>query len=166
MVITKHHRRNKKRKHTQIPFFVVACFFFFYFLLQLFSIFFQGNFKTEQRDQNASNAQLTRHSFSREGRGETIKKILSLGSMVMHRTTHTNLSTKGALGLEQKVYSDSNTRSTQIGATRYTWIQTEALLRFEYKVYLDWSNKVYSDSSTKCTRIRPQEVQIKASNCD
>jgi hypothetical protein len=62
-----------KRKHTQIPFFVVA-FFVSFCSNFLLIIFFQGNLKTEKQDQNASNEQLTTHTFSREGRGKMLKK--------------------------------------------------------------------------------------------
>jgi hypothetical protein len=116
-VITKHLRRNKKTH--KAPFLLFLVFFLFlFFLLQLFfDIFFKVTSKLNSRTKrNASNEQMTTHTFSGEGRGKRKKRY----------SPPLSLSQKyGLLRFKQKVYSDWGSKSLP---------QTEVVLRLEQKV--------------------------------
>jgi hypothetical protein len=63
---------------------------------------------------------LTTHTFSREGRGKTVKKDCmvysdwgSKGLLGLKQKLYSDWSSKGLLGLKQKLYSNWSTRSNQ-----------------------------------------------------
>jgi hypothetical protein len=128
--------------------------------------FFQENFKTEQQDQNASNEQLTTHTFSGEGRGKT----LSLSQKYDLLSQNYDL-----VEHKQKVYSESSRKCTRIGAAKAysvsskscTRIGAQGLIRLRSVIY---SNKVYITMSSVVsqaqTRIQEQRVLRSNQMCD
>jgi hypothetical protein len=156
-----------KRKHTQIPFFVVA-FFVSFCCNFLLIIFFQGNLKTEKQDQNASNEQLTTHTFSRGGRGKMLKKdTLSLplsevwsprtqaeGLLEVKQKVYMDWGNKGLLG--SMIYSNKVYITTSSGVCQaQTQMQEQRVLGSNQTcAALGFKHNVYSDSRTMCTQTR------------